>query len=406
MSNDMAATPPSIEERVSYGIYQGGRGGARSDGDWAAYRHELRGSLEDRQPRLDITATVVDAITAAAAQGRDEVVVFDFGCGQGCALEDVVQGRSPDIMDAVRANPDIKLRLIGLTDLPAIRAATMSPQELAAGKDIPLPEGSPPNVSAHIDYYPVTAARTLEKYFESRGIAEIDLALAVRSFRYLPSKNLELTLQSIAHRLRPQSGVLAARQYAGSPLGFVYQHSPLGYSPHLEYYQFDNQHRGGGPGNRQRKPSLAATLIEKHLRFVGESADAPAPNTDIRQEIGFLAAALQKYVTLNALRVEEIRTKIAVYAAPVGEDAGAPAPESISIQEMLEGLSARRSAEENRQVLGEVALQLLSRAELVLGDRRENQDFDKKYALLARLQAESQDLAVQFGQTALVVRKK
>jgi hypothetical protein len=250
-----------------------------------------RGSYEyqwNREEGEDITydGLIAAAIERAAVDGRDEVVMFDFGCGEGNAMHEFVQDANSEAMKSVKAHPDVKVKLIGLTDTTGLKDAPSTQEELAMGRELKSPDDEPTNLAARIDFYAVTAARTLEDYFVEHGIDTIDVGMAVQSLAYLPAKNFAATVDSITRRLQSPGSTFIAAPYSTQVPGF----DSYGGFPHLDVR------------TKMDGPSVQATIRDRGMRFIRDR--------DIHEEVGNLEAALQKYVGLGRITEEQIDERI------------------------------------------------------------------------------------------------
>lgn len=266
-------------KKVKTGVYKGLTG--------SYLRRGIEGyeNAWNREGYEDVTydQLVTSAIEQALADGRQEVVVFDFGCGEGNAMTTFLQDDQSEAMKKIKENPDLQLKLIGLTDTPGIEA---SDEVLASGKQLKSPNDEPINVSAQIDYYAVTAARTLENYFVEHDITSIDVAMAVQSLAYLPAKNFEATVASIASRLKSPNSTFIASAYTNQVPGF----------DTYAYPSIDIQ-------NFSREPGVRTTLQDGWTRFSD-------PNIDIEEEGTNLKSVIGRYVSMGVLSQAEVDKRI------------------------------------------------------------------------------------------------
>jgi len=253
-----------------------------------------RRSYEDQWNRkegekISYDGLIVTAVERAAAEGRDEVIIFDFGCGEGNTMKEFVEDGNSEAIQSIKAHPDVKVKLIGLTDTTGLADAP-SVQELAEGRELKSPDAEPTNLAAGIDFYAVTAARTLEDYFVAHGIDAIDVGMAIQSTAYLPAKNFAATMESITKRLLSPGSTFIAAPYATQVPGF----DSYGGLPRLDVR------------TKTDGPSIHASMRERGRRFLGDDINIP-------EEVRYLEAALQKYVQLGRITEEQIDEKINSY---------------------------------------------------------------------------------------------
>lgn len=195
---------------------------------------------------VDVKDLFVSTLEAARAAKRDMVTIFDFGCGEGNMIKELAE--DPEIMRVVQQYPDIQVSVVGLTDSAQLPDQPTD-EEKINGRNIVLPEDAPENISGRIDFYAVTAARTLKQYFEKKGIESIDLAFAVQSLRYLPAKNFDEVVTTIADKLVP-SGRMLASHFSNPPYPsngdyLSIQVRSTGSSPKTEASFFDRMTKQG-----------------------------------------------------------------------------------------------------------------------------------------------------------------
>lgn len=373
-------------------IYKGYLGGAVEDRNTTFYSIDINGFSSEQRPKISIDHVISSAIEAAIAHGRDEVVIFDFGCGRGDFFKSIIKGGENDILrqttEMIRNHPNLRVKLLGLTDVTGLQARRMSDQELANGTDLKNPEAEPKNLSAHIDYYGVTAAQTLEKYLDSKGITTIDVAFAVQSLPYLPANNFEAVLETIIARLRPGIGTFASGPYASQVPGFFEEYTPYNY--HDEDFHFSNLIK-----KTPDRPSLQSTLREKGKRFT-------KPDADIHQEVALLQAAFEKYKELGVLSQEKIDENIDRLLPLATRGLNRVTNQHPKLEQLLGNKNDRTNLET-------IATALLSRAEHGLGEKRREQLREKKKAVLARLKTKHKDNGdadIDFDYSYIRVKKK
>src|SRR6478672_5160763 len=102
--NQPATTPPPVDAAASTiatirneltrktkrNIYKGDQGVSSDNRDTSAYMIDLNGYSDEKRPKIEIDEVLTSALEAAIANGRDEVVIFDFGCGKGEFFKDII----------------------------------------------------------------------------------------------------------------------------------------------------------------------------------------------------------------------------------------------------------------------------------------------------------------------------
>ena len=318
----------------------------------------------DRNERISYNGLISEAIERAVKDKRNEVVIFDFGCGDGNAIRDFLANNNSSTMKLLSDHPEISVKFIGLTDTPRL-SESPTQEELTSGRQLKSDDEEPTNVSARIDYYAVTAARTLEEYFVTHNIDSIDVAMAVQSLSYIPLKNFDSTLQSIISRLKVPESTFIAASYAKQVPGF--RPNIIGI-PNIDVR------------TQTYDASIPSTIRDRGARF-----DFPATDTEV--EIQNLNSAFNMYKNLGVLTQQEIEEAI---------------DNELPSRERLVNRARRRTpnigqfyrTKDSRQHLSNVASLLLTRADNRLGSMRLEEIQEKRKIYLAACNQNMRNLLI------------
>lgn len=288
-----AATAKTALPDRRTGGYRGSTGQyTRRDIQQYEYSWNLEPSVLKEKNRITFDGLIAGAIKRARDKGRNEVVIFDFGCGNSIAAREFLADPNSEAMKLIMSNPKIKVKLIGLTDTTDVdHAASATQAELKAGEQLKSTDTEPRNLSGRVDYEYITAANTLEKYLRRQKINKIDVIMSAEALEYLPVPNFERTLRAMIGHLQT-GGVLIGAYSPGRWIpGFVH----AGDYPIINTL-LDVRSKTAGP-------SLQATLRDTDMRFREEKID-------IKREAKNLERALKMYVNLGVITQEEIDSKI------------------------------------------------------------------------------------------------
>lgn len=359
---------------IKVGIYKGQTGRESIARGRSSYEEQWNQKEGEHMTYDNIIAT---AIERAAVAGRDEVIMFDFGCGEGNTMKELVEDEHSEAMKSVKAHPDVKVKLIGLTDTVGLTNAPATKEDVANGKNLKSPNEEPTNLSARIDFYAVTAARTLEDYFVAHGINAIDVGMAIQSLAYLPRKNFEATVESITRRLQSPGSIFIAAPYSTQVPGFDY----YGGHPRLDVR------------TKTDGPSVHATMHGRSMRFLGQ-------DIDVQEEVKYLKIALQKYVGLGRITEEQIDERINSLLPRKTRASNRWHHRRPSVEQLI------TKAENPPVALGQIA-NLMDGADQEYFDARQEKLFEQKKAALTTLKEKYADtIEIAFDDNVISMRTR
>lgn len=320
------------------------------------------------------------AIERSVANGKNEVVVFDFGCGDALVFKDLLAERGGEkALAMLRKHPNVQLKLIGVTDIGGLETKGFSDDLLPDNQHLSSIDPVL-HIDAQVAYRSITASQTLENFFSEQHIHGIDLILATQSFPYLSPKNFDHVLHSMVAHLNG-GGALIAAPYATRAPGF--KRGGLFGEPQLNI------------GYPIAEPSLKATLNDPTNRFIDET-------TEIATELDLLKKALKKYKDLGVLTDADIAKRINRYL-----------PTRVRLTNLLtlkqptiEQIPSGSNEKEYRSRLASIAY-LLDTAETNLGFKKMKEDEQQKQSILAHMQQALKDqVTITFGQSAIHMIKR
>ena len=150
-----------------------------------------------------LDAILAKQISLASRRQEDTVTVVDIGSGMGGLINNVVDDLQvnlsrtsvlPQSATALSQNPDIRLRMIGLTD-----ARSENEFSRRVASDTGNPQVSGTNV-----LYSLTKDQTFADFLKSQDISKIHLALGTWSFAYFHPFLFRDTIRTTIHSLTPQ----------------------------------------------------------------------------------------------------------------------------------------------------------------------------------------------------------
>ena len=242
---------------------------------------------------------LLDALQNAIQQGRSEIVVLDFGCGEAELFKGFLN--TPESESRAKTfikQQHMKIKLIGITDITGLMNI---PEDASVNTvlpiQVPLEESS--SFEAYRILYGVTAAQTLENCLQTQGITSIDLSLATHSLNYFSVQNFEQIVETIANHLTKNGGKFIGASYNTRLPGF--RRAPLAGA------ELDIPER---KTNTQLQDTLSNSFSPLYL-----------PNVDIDSQIKNFAPAISLYKRLGVLSDDSIQ-KIIDEALPLRKKVG------------------------------------------------------------------------------------
>lgn len=283
MSEKMSLQPALRQEKV--GIYKGETGKYLNrrvqacEAEWNAEKDKGFGPYS-------FDNLVLGRLQAALGRGQKEVLIFDFGCGEGGLLLDFLQGSdgNSQALQFLQSHPELKLRYVGLTDSSGLRHLP-SEAKLHTRLPLSLPDAAPANIEAYRVIYAVTAVQTLEKFLAAEHLDNVDLGVATQSLNYLSSLVFQPTLDSLFKRM-----AMPGSQFVAAP----YDTRLPGFRSIMAGVELDARARDQGLSNRLRSD---------RLKVYGEGVN-------FSEIAAHLEQALQLYVRLGMVEEQEMRAKI------------------------------------------------------------------------------------------------
>ena len=245
---------------------------------------------------------VETSIQNAVQQGKSTVVIFDLGCGQANLFREYLS-TNPDrpSLRLLSENPNLKLKLIGLTDANDENPALVH-------QDLIDPKNQNSQIEAFVSPFTITASQNIQDYFQKEGITDIDICTASYSLQYLPPKTFDRTVHQVIDHLAVGGRFIAISYTAGIP----------GYIDHEVAFDPDLSH-----SKATTKPSPVNAMRDKygHLYqgFFKSSSEPPYHSiveTD-PQRLEFLRQSYLKLIdqmlSTGALKPQDVSQTIDKY---------------------------------------------------------------------------------------------
>lgn len=211
--------PPRATEKT--GLYQGETGSYLSRGQKQC-ESEWNAESEKGFGPYTFDTLVLRRLQEALANGQDEVVILDFGCGEAALFNSFFEMPLADspTLQFLQNNPKMKLKCIGVTDITGLQGL---PDDVGLFSKIPLP--LPAELSGQVEafrvIYAVSAAQTMDQLLQHLEIEKIHLALATHSLNYLSTKTFKATLETLLTHLDERGAQFVAAPYDTRLPGFT-----------------------------------------------------------------------------------------------------------------------------------------------------------------------------------------
>lgn len=155
----------------------------------------------------------------AIEQGRTTVNVLDLGSGSGALIKNVVNDRSDEEKQRIASsrrilggNPNLRVRIVGLTDARSGDEFLKREPILPASYSLPIPTND--QISAENIYYSITRTQTLENFLSAVNLEQVDLLVSTAFFIYLEDIDVyKRTLLDAVQSLRSGGGKLLVSDY-------------------------------------------------------------------------------------------------------------------------------------------------------------------------------------------------
>lgn len=195
---------------------------------------------------------ITTQLEIAKAEGREIVTIADIGSGYAGLFSDILAtpGSTPRTRDFLKQNPNIFIRMVGLTD--ARRPAEFGQPD--PNFYYPLKDND--QFSAANIFYTLTSAQRLRTFLQSQDIPKVDLMLATASFQYLGFLTFRQTVED---------GLVSLRGPGSRMLVSIYSYL----TPGIIGLPDRGQARFTIPGENRDvfRPSIKDTLRDKGSRF-------------------------------------------------------------------------------------------------------------------------------------------
>jgi hypothetical protein len=269
------------------GIYNGEVGQFLSR-KMQACENEWNADVEKGLGPYSFDKLLFQGLENAEQSGKSEVLVLDFGCGEGELFKSFLQTppEESEALTFLNAHPNLKVKLVGITDIPGLKNL---PKDITSNSRLPIdvPESMSVNCEAYRIIYAVTAAQPLEDCFQANGISNIDLCVATHSLSYFSVKSFKEVLATLLGNLDPHGAQLVAAQYNTRQPGFKSDNflgTKLDISP-------------------QKNSGTQEGLKNNWGRLY-------YPDIDIQQEIAVIQKAVDVYIRLGVLTDEAVHEAI------------------------------------------------------------------------------------------------
>jgi len=340
----MTEKPPLLHQRIFSKQYQGPTEEASHNRGVDRFE-QIFGTLG-----LDFDEVITLQLEKAVAYGESEVVVLDVGSGDAGIFREFLTDPDANVItrEFLEAHQDVSLKLIGLTD-------ALSPDAFFTEKPLHLKQQSLPldQVQAHNYYYTLTRNQDLAHFLEKLGVSQLNMMLAIQSFRYMNGRAFKEVLSTALAKM-PVGGQILIDGYFGSLPGFKGTWGDKGLDVH----------------NRPENPSLGRYINEYTRTMPNWAAAERSTYPDRPQRLQLAQKAWQLFERISK------RNAYPFFQQSDVDTARAPVENELNL------LSHHYSDPEKEEL---VIAATIHKALLHLAQAKKSRDRDRKLQVMANL---------------------